>query len=186
MTWRDLLNKFENTLQKYPPNKFLWYPNLHPTTDSVFIYTIKCIIFHYLPAYIIDFLLSLFGQKPLYVHLETFNYSLNGKNCYTIVFYYFSLVRVHDKLRQGIQVLKYFTQHQWTFLHDKMLHVEQSLNEADKHIFPVSMKEIRNFQAYLDNIQIADKIYFFKEDAKTLDKAKKILKMYTNIIIFFS
>ncbi|XP_065216399.1 putative fatty acyl-CoA reductase CG5065 [Planococcus citri] len=148
MTWRDILRLFDKSLKSYPPNTMLWYPTLNGFTNNVLEYTIKSIFMHYIPAYIIDFILMLIGQKPF-------------------------LVRVHDKLRQGEKVLRYFSQQQWTFLHDNILQVDKLLSDADKQIFPVNMNVVKDTQIYVDNSVIGAKLFIFKEDMNTLNSAKR-------------
>ncbi|XP_065216395.1 putative fatty acyl-CoA reductase CG5065 [Planococcus citri] len=148
MVWGEIIQLFLNAVQKYPFDKMLWYPSSDPFSNNIVIYTIKCIFLHYLPAYLIDFILLLVGQKPF-------------------------VVRVHDKLRQGEKVLRFFTQQQWTFLHDKVLQIEGLLNDADKRIFPINMNIIMDIQKYAENATIGVKIFIFKEDMKNLNTAKK-------------
>ena len=89
----------------------------------------------------------------------------------------FSLVRVHDKLRQGEKVLRYFSQQQWVFLHDKLLQLENIMNDVDRRIFYVNMKFVKDPQDYVDNAIIGTKIYILKESMSTLNKAKRISNM---------
>lgn len=89
----------------------------------------------------------------------------------------FSLVRVHDKLRQGEKVLRYFTQQQWIFLHDKILQIEKQLNDADKKIFMTNMGAATDLQGYADNTIIGVKVFLFNEDMKMLDRAKRTSTM---------
>ncbi|XP_065216397.1 putative fatty acyl-CoA reductase CG5065 [Planococcus citri] len=148
MVWREIIQLFQNALEKYPFEKMLWYPSSDTFPNNLAIYTIKCIFFHYLPAYLIDFILVLIGQKPF-------------------------LIRTHDKLRQGEKVLRYFSQQQWAFLHDKLLNIEGLLNNADNRIFPINMNVEPDTVRYTENATIGVKVFIFKEDMKNLDNARR-------------
>ena len=65
LTWGKLVHLAVKGFDKYPFDRILWYPTSDPFTTSIVVYTIKCIFLHYLPAYIIDFILMLIGEKRL-------------------------------------------------------------------------------------------------------------------------
>ena len=89
------------------------------------------------------------------------------------------MVRVHDRIRHGEKMLAYFTQRQWFFVHDKLIQLETLLNDDDKQIFNINMKEIKDLQSYSDDIILMAKSYLFKEDvsAAGISKAKRTIKM---------
>ncbi|XP_065213070.1 putative fatty acyl-CoA reductase CG5065 [Planococcus citri] len=158
-TWRYISNCLKNTSTRYPPVTLFWYPNFNPAANNIFVYTIKCIFLHYLPAYTIDFVLLIIGQKPF-------------------------LVRLHDRIRLGEKILIYFTRRQWTFVHDKLLQLEERLNDTDKQLFLINTRHIKDYQNYMDDIVLATKVYTFKENLKDNDKAKRTLNiMYVVDII---
>ncbi|XP_065217208.1 putative fatty acyl-CoA reductase CG5065 [Planococcus citri] len=152
VTWRELLHTCMRALAKYPLDIMLWYPNTDPATKSMFVYTIKCIFLHYLPAYVIDFILLLAGQKQF-------------------------LVRAHDKLRQGEKMLRLFTQKEWLFKHDKILQLEQLMNPIDRQIFPVNTKEMQDVQSYTDDCMLSAKFHIFREDLKHRKRSKIIMNI---------
>lgn len=66
-----------------------WYPGGGPTT-SKFYHWFRVTFFHFLPAYIVDMMLALTGNKPF-------------------------MVRMHHKVNAGIAMIKYYTTKQWDF-----------------------------------------------------------------------
>ncbi|XP_065212415.1 putative fatty acyl-CoA reductase CG5065 [Planococcus citri] len=152
LTWLGMKKYLTCSFLKYPFDTILWYPNLGYTEDSVVVYKIKDIFLHYLPAYVIDFALKLAGQKPF-------------------------LINIHDRIHQAENLLTYFTRKQWIFVHDKVLQLEQILNDTDRKLFPVNMKDISDFQSYMDDILVSCKTRIFKEDMKMIGKAKRTLKI---------
>ncbi|XP_065210274.1 putative fatty acyl-CoA reductase CG5065 [Planococcus citri] len=152
VTWAYITECLKNTSTKYASDTILWYPNFNPSTNNIFIYAIKCIFLHYLPAYLIDFVLLIIGQKPF-------------------------LVRVHDRIRLAEKMLRYFTRRQWTFVHDKLLQLEERLNDTDKQLFLINTRHIEDYQSYVDNMALTIKVHVLKENLKDNDKAKRTLKI---------
>ncbi|XP_065220769.1 putative fatty acyl-CoA reductase CG5065 [Planococcus citri] len=148
LTWGKLTKLAVKCFDSYPFDNILWYPSSDPFTKSILVYTIKCIFLHYLPAYIIDFILRIMGEKTF-------------------------MVRSHDKLRQGERVLRYFTQQKWEFRNDHLLQLDEQLNEVDKKKFIFNMSRQGDVIAYMKNAVLGSKIYIFKEDVKNMDRAKR-------------
>lgn len=63
-TWGEVLTIAKDYGRKYPLSWPLWYPNGDITTN-VTAHKLKIIFYHLLPAYFIDFVLFLLGQKGL-------------------------------------------------------------------------------------------------------------------------
>lgn len=64
VTWGETIEIGKQLFYEYPLCQSLWYPNglLRPN----YYYHMFCVIFfHYLPAYVVDFIMIVIGQKPL-------------------------------------------------------------------------------------------------------------------------
>lgn len=67
VTWRqidDVGTRVRN--EKYPANDILWFPRCK-LTNNLWLHRLRAAFYHWLPALIIDMLVSCFGYKPLYV-----------------------------------------------------------------------------------------------------------------------
>lgn len=62
--WKRVLELGESINAEYPIEAGVWYPGGSMTT-SVAVHMMRAMLFHWLPAYVIDFLLFCFGQKRL-------------------------------------------------------------------------------------------------------------------------
>lgn len=62
--WKRVLELGESINAEFPIEAGVWYPGGAMTT-SVVLHTMRLVMFHWLPAYLIDFLLFCFGQKRL-------------------------------------------------------------------------------------------------------------------------
>lgn len=63
-SWGTVLNKGKEISREFPFEAGVWYPDGDITTSRL-VYTFNSIFFHWLPAYFIDFLMFIFGQKRL-------------------------------------------------------------------------------------------------------------------------
>jgi fatty acyl-CoA reductase len=55
----------KETIQNdYPFNQILWYPNI-TMTQYRWLHNIRAFLFHWIPAYVVDFLLQILGYQPL-------------------------------------------------------------------------------------------------------------------------
>jgi len=64
MTWGAVMAKGREETMKNPFELMLWYPTGSMTSNR-FVHTYKVICYHWIPAYLIDGILFLLGQKRL-------------------------------------------------------------------------------------------------------------------------
>jgi len=64
MQWGEVIEMSKEIGYRYPMEAGLWYPDGCITTNKLH-HNINVLLFHWLPAYLIDFILLLLGQKRL-------------------------------------------------------------------------------------------------------------------------
>lgn len=64
MTWGEVILVGKQISYEYPFEAGVWYPNGTITTNKV-EQLLTSVFFHWLPAYLIDFLMFVMGQKRL-------------------------------------------------------------------------------------------------------------------------
>lgn len=64
MQWGEVIEMSKKIGYQYPMEAGLWYPDGCITTNR-FHHSINVLLFHWLPAYLIDFMLFVLGQKRL-------------------------------------------------------------------------------------------------------------------------
>lgn len=64
ITWGDVIEKSRKILGKYPLTQMLWYPD-GSIKRNYYHHMLCSFLFHYLPAYFIDWIMILGQQKPL-------------------------------------------------------------------------------------------------------------------------
>lgn len=64
MQWGEVIEMSKEIGYRYPMEAGLWYPDGCITTNKLH-HNINVVLFHWLPAYFIDFILLILGQKRL-------------------------------------------------------------------------------------------------------------------------
>lgn len=67
----------------------LWYPGGRITSSKI-LHWLTMLFFHFIPAYLLDAVIVLTGNKPF-------------------------LVKVHQKITCGLELLQYYTTKEWVF-----------------------------------------------------------------------
>lgn len=144
-TWGDVLNIGKLYGRKRPLAWPLWYPNGDITTNPV-LHEVRRVFYHLVPAYVIDFILFLVGQKRI-------------------------LVRIQERISQGLQVLQYFTMRPWNFSCDNFESIKEKLNEEEQIVFNTDARQVDR-DAYLGMCVEGGRIYCLKEDPNKINLNK--------------
>lgn len=150
ITWGQALDLGKEVFDQYPMSVALWYPNGSMKTNR-FLHTLCVIFFHYLPAYVIDFLLFITGNKPF-------------------------LLGVQKRISHGLKVLQYYTSRKWTFKNNNLQSLYKELNEVDKKKFNFNFVEVP-FKEYIRNYILGIRKYILKEKPEDLQKARNYLRL---------
>lgn len=62
--WDIIINRIDEFLHGYPVKSAIWYPSLK-FHSSLFMYKLSAIFFHFIPAFFLDLMLRLGGQRPM-------------------------------------------------------------------------------------------------------------------------
>ncbi|XP_058118914.1 putative fatty acyl-CoA reductase CG5065 [Anopheles ziemanni] len=149
ISWGEVLETGRQVLNENPFCFALWYPD--GSIKSNYFYHLLCVIFfHFLPAYLIDFLLFLLRRKPF-------------------------LVKVQKKISSGLTILQYYTTKEWIFKCNNTKNLYKRLSEADRKSFYFDVTEI-NYKTYLYDFILGARQYILKEAPETLPQARKLLR----------
>lgn len=149
ITWGQALDLGKEVFDEYPMLVALWYPNGSMKANS-FLHMLCVIFFHYLPAYIIDFLLFITGNKPF-------------------------LVDVQKRISHGLKVLQYYTSRKWIFKNNNLQSLYNELSEVDKKKFSFNFREVP-FKEYIRNYALGIRKYILKEKPEDLQKARNNMR----------
>ncbi|XP_055704509.1 putative fatty acyl-CoA reductase CG5065 isoform X2 [Phlebotomus papatasi] len=150
LTWGEVLKQGKELGFKYPFEAGIWYPGGEITTNKI-VHTLTVIFCHWLPAYFIDFLMFLLGQKRF-------------------------MVRIQTRISDGLEVLQFFTTRQWDFRSENFKGLFGKLNSVDEKIFTMDTVSIDNVE-YLKKVILGGRQYCLKEPLTTLPKARMQLKV---------
>ncbi|XP_076548381.1 LOW QUALITY PROTEIN: putative fatty acyl-CoA reductase CG5065 [Osmia lignaria lignaria] len=149
LTWDYSVNIGKKYAISYPFSGILWYPGGSITT-SKFYHILRIILFQYIPAYVIDALLLLSGNKPF-------------------------MVNIQDKVTNGIQILKYYTNKEWEFRQDRMKALQLELNPSDREEFFMDTTAI-SWDTYMLQYVLGVRKYYLKDDPSTLPRARRVMR----------
>ncbi|XP_062132541.1 putative fatty acyl-CoA reductase CG5065 isoform X2 [Drosophila sulfurigaster albostrigata] len=151
MTMGTVVEMSKRINKQVPFNAGLWYPDPCVTTNK-FYHNFNVMMFHWLPAYLLDFLLLILGQKRF-------------------------MLRVQEKISTGLGVLQFFTLNAWTFRSDNFASLWTNLNEQDKEIFNMNMNVKESEEEYMFVGALGARRYILKEKDEDLDKARFHMKI---------
>lgn len=131
----------------------LWYPDGVITTNK-FYHKFNLILFHWLPAYFIDFLMLMLMQKRF-------------------------MVRIQNRISQGLDVLHFFTMRRWNFKCDKIQSIIEIQTPSEYKMFFIDSKAVPDEASdeYIKNAFLGGRQYVLKEPLSTIPRAKVQMKM---------
>lgn len=144
--WEGVQEKVNIYLHKYPLNSAVWYPHLK-FASSLFLFKISAILFHFIPAFILDGITKLSGGRTI-------------------------LVRLHKNVWSSLRLLEKFIFTEWKFHSNNTKALIKTLSPADKELFNIDISTLDWEDYFIDLIQGVRR-YLSKEDPKNLEKARK-------------
>ncbi|XP_043260053.1 putative fatty acyl-CoA reductase CG5065 [Colletes gigas] len=148
LSWGYAIESGIKWTRKNPFSGLLWYPNGSLTSLKLYFW-VCVILFHLLPAYIIDTIITLTGNKPF-------------------------LVKVQYKINAAIKLMYYYTTKDWHFRNDRMKQLQLELNPSDREVFFMDTAVI-SWDDFICIYLLGAREYFLKDDPSTLPRARKIL-----------
>ncbi|XP_069702746.1 putative fatty acyl-CoA reductase CG5065 [Periplaneta americana] len=149
ITWGNILDSGRKHLYDNPLSDAIWFPD-GSIKSSWIMHTFCVIFFHFLPAYFIDFLVTLCGKKPF-------------------------MVKIQRRIQGGLDVLQYYTTKQWVFKNDNLKALAGALTDKDRESFYTDVRMVE-WDGYIKNFVLGTRHYCLKEDPATLPKARRHLR----------
>jgi len=149
ITWQEAIDIGKKHFLNYPFSICLWYPG-GGFQSNYLMFIICAFFYHWIPAYLIDFLMRLTRNKPF-------------------------LVQTQKRISTGLDVLRYYTVRDWYFKNDKIKRLVAALPESEKSKFNFDLKDI-DYSEYILNSVLGARQYCVKEKPDTLPQARKLLK----------
>ncbi|XP_025268577.1 putative fatty acyl-CoA reductase CG5065 [Camponotus floridanus] len=151
ITWSEVWKKNKQLLYEYPFEGQIWYPNGTLLHSNIFVHNIIVLFFQIIPAYFIDFLMLIFGQKRF-------------------------MVRIQKRILDNVAILRYFITRQWILYNKNIITLCNDITPLDKQIFPTMVYNVDEME-YFKHAILGMRQYCMKEDLSTLPKARRRQKM---------
>ncbi|XP_069357110.1 fatty acyl-CoA reductase 1-like isoform X1 [Maniola hyperantus] len=151
-TYEEIFTMGQKILPSFPFDNMIWSVGSSFTTIN-YVYFIKVLLLHVLPAILLDALLWMFGKKKMVLKVQRRIYSSN-------------------------LALQFYTTQQWTFSNKNFLSLRSKIKEEDKRHFYYVMENIDR-EEFLINGIIGARRYLFNEQDKNLPKARAYFKRIT-------
>ncbi|KAL4711336.1 hypothetical protein ACJJTC_019177 [Scirpophaga incertulas] len=145
ITWGDFLSHNIAQVDIHPLSNAIWYITLTLTKSSIMYGTYK-ILFHLIPAALVDALAAGLGRKP-------------------------KMLKVYKKIHKFSSVISYFCTKEITFCNQRTQVLWKKTSEVDRKIFPFSMREV-DWADYFGHYMAGVRRYLCKESDDTLPQAK--------------
>ncbi|KAL3270934.1 hypothetical protein HHI36_021439 [Cryptolaemus montrouzieri] len=158
-TWKEYCTVQKMYGDEYPSNRALWMPYI-PLISNMYFYTISILVFHLIPAFIMDVISMLFMKKP-------------------------RLLSVYKKVHKLSDVLGFFCNRQWSFTDDNVVKLWNKLSEEEKKLFSFDIASL-DWWKYYKNYMIGLRKYIMKESIDTLESARKRLLIFQYISFIFT
>ncbi|XP_029671975.1 putative fatty acyl-CoA reductase CG5065 [Formica exsecta] len=147
ISWGDALEIGKEHVLANPFSRPLWYPGGRLTSSKI-LHWFAVLWLHTIPAYLLDILLIITGNKPF-------------------------MVRIQSRVNIGLELLQYYTMKQWIFRNDNLRDLHHRLCPSDRETFFMDTKLI-SWNEYLLAYILGTRQYYLKDDPSTLPRARRI------------
>lgn len=150
-TWGDLEVFGRAAFEINPFANPFFLPDANFTSNRLVKFS-RVLFEQLIPAYTIDFFLTLIRKKAFFV-------------------------RIQKKISKAVEILEFFTTKQWEFTNDNIFMLLDELNETDTKLFNFDIKEL-DWRSYIETYCLGTKIHLMKEDISKIGECRlKIAKM---------
>lgn len=147
VTWEEIIEMGRRIVEnRLPLNGVVWYPGGSMKSSRLYHY-ICVILFHYIPAIILDSIIFLSGNKPV-------------------------LWRVQQRITKGFDVFEYYANNQWDFDNECSLKARDLLTERETELYKVDGQGM-DMDEYFYHCTHAARLYILKEGDETIAAAKR-------------
>jgi len=156
--WIDVESTLIKLLHEYPIIGAVWYPTVK-FLPNLWMYWISSFIFHFIPAYILDFITKVSGGRPI-------------------------LVRLHKNVNRSLKKLSPFIFNEWKFDNSRTINLQEQMSIDDQSAFYIDPTSIK-WVPYFTNLIRGVRKYLHNEQDKTLKPAlkKNFYLMLINIVL---
>lgn len=115
--------------------------------SSLFLFKISAILFHFLPAYVLDAITRVAGGRPI-------------------------LVKLHKNVWSALKLLEKFIFTEWKFHNNNTRALIKVQTSVDKKLYNIDLTTLE-WEVYFINLINGVRRYLSKEDPKTMEAARR-------------
>ncbi|XP_066904622.1 putative fatty acyl-CoA reductase CG5065 [Halyomorpha halys] len=150
ITWQQIIDVGKDiATNDIPLSGAVWYPGGSMKRSRI-IHNICVILFHMIPAYFLDAIIYLSGNKPV-------------------------LLRVHDRINKGFKVFEYYANNQWDFKNDQIRSLRSTLNERERIEYKIDGDNM-DIKLYFSDCILSAREYILKDKPSTIPAARRHMK----------
>jgi len=159
VTWGEV-EKALSYFMKYPLENMVWYPYacsngiMHCMKNSKFEDRVCRILFHWIPAYVIDFFSFITRVKTV------------------------SRLKLTGRMTKAMKVLEYFSTQEWYWDTKNVGLLYDSVSETDRKIYNFTFRGFEGWDRYLEDTMKGTREFAMKSDPTTIDDCKLKLKKF--------
>uniref|UniRef100_T1PI92 Fatty acyl-CoA reductase n=1 Tax=Musca domestica TaxID=7370 RepID=T1PI92_MUSDO len=151
VTWSEIIEIGRWVIEnRVPLNGVAWYPG--GSMKSNYIHHWICLIlFHWIPALLVDFLLVLLRYPPV-------------------------LIRVQKRIQNGFSVFEYYANNVWNFDNQEAIKLRQIMNNRERMTYCIEKTEVDLYE-YFTNCLLCARRLILKETDDTIPAAKRHMRV---------
>ncbi|KAI5752704.1 hypothetical protein M8J77_019610 [Diaphorina citri] len=151
ITWQEICDIGKDIVtSKIPFNSTLWYPG-GTMTQSRLTHFICCLLFHWIPAYFLDAVILISGNKPC-------------------------LVRIQERIHRGFDVFEYYANNEWEFKNGNLHQTRPKRNAREIVQYCVENDNV-DIVKYFEKAVYGARYFLMKESPESLESARKKMKV---------
>uniref|UniRef100_A0A8D8YXS6 Fatty acyl-CoA reductase n=1 Tax=Cacopsylla melanoneura TaxID=428564 RepID=A0A8D8YXS6_9HEMI len=151
VSWQEIIDIGKSIVTtEVPLNGCVWYPGGSMKTSRL-LHQICVIFFHIIPAYFLDAIIFLSGNKPC-------------------------LVKIQDRISKGFEVFEYYANNQWEFKNDYVHVIRKLMNKRERMEYKIDGEDL-DIRKYFQDCIMATRIFILKEMPDTLPSARRHMRI---------
>jgi len=158
VSWQEIIDLGKEIVsEKIPLNGCVWYPG-GSMKRSRLLHQICVILFHMIPAYFLDTIIFLSGNKPV-------------------------LCRVQERINKGFEVFEYYANNQWEFKNEHVHLLRKVMNKRERFEYKVDGEDM-DLRKYFEDCILSTRLYILKEMPDTLPAARRHMRIMYWVDVF--
>jgi len=149
--WHELGALTKKHAMEVPTKYIQWYPGFSFRTNRLMHWVVHMLL-HYMPAFCIDSVLRLQGNKPI-------------------------MMRICDKFKKTAKTGEFFALHEWDFRCDNQISLTTDMTAKDKVLFASDVSQLL-WDEYVKQYMVGIRKYVLKDSMDSLPAARQKLQRF--------